>query len=104
VGRCRYAPLRRDRPTNLVPDDGCTSENRVSIATLRCGRPTDSAKINIPLFETFQSQLCDAADLPPEDRKVPRPQPDDRFNRNSAMRPTYQVGNDGHLSAQKAFQ
>src|SRR5579871_507539 len=88
----------------LLPD--------VSIATLRCGRPTLQSLLECKDKTCgFQSQLCDAADLPDEilveQRKsdvsiatlrcgrptnvtmcvssahVPS------FNRNSAMRPTY---------------
>src|SRR5579871_6129240 len=42
------------------------SRLQVSIATLRCGRPTFVSRSRpVRPSQAFQSQLCDAADLPP---------------------------------------
>ena len=69
-----------------------------SIATLRCGRPTEVADYyEDPIEETFQSQPCDAADLP-HDLSASN-HACWRFNRNSAMRPTYQTNSN---SAERA--
>src|SRR5579871_5176447 len=77
------------RPTYQTNSNSAERAASVSIATLRCGRPTKQTRTRRSVLQAFQSQLCDAADLPPALHLCSSCCYLSRFNRNSAMRPTY---------------